>query len=125
MSAGDQKAIVVENGSYLIKAGFGGEDSPIAVFPAVVGTVQNQLDSKEFFVGDEARIKTGGDLRLNYPIDMGFVCNWEDMEKVSYAFITVLLVNHCFTDLASHFLQETLCGSRRSSCSFDRVSIQH
>lgn len=89
MSTEDQKAIVVENGSHFIKAGFGGEDSPLAVFPSVVGTVQNLLDSKEFYVGDEAQINHSN-LKLNYPIDQGFILNWDDMEKVSVVFAAVL-----------------------------------
>ena len=31
------KAVVIDNGSGMCKAGFGGDDAPKAVFPSVVG----------------------------------------------------------------------------------------
>ena len=34
------------------------------------------------YVGDEAMNKTGI-LTLKYPIDHGFVTNWDDMDKIS------------------------------------------
>ena len=35
----DVSAVVIDNGSCLIKAGFAGDDCPRAVFPTVVGCV--------------------------------------------------------------------------------------
>ena len=33
----DVAAIVIDNGSHSIRAGFAGDDAPISVFPSVVG----------------------------------------------------------------------------------------
>ena len=37
MSEEEQYALVVDNGSYMMKAGFSGDDSPRAAFPTLVG----------------------------------------------------------------------------------------
>ena len=37
MADDDVSALVVDNGSGMCKAGFGGEDAPRAVFPSIVG----------------------------------------------------------------------------------------
>ncbi|UJR26509.1 hypothetical protein I4U23_007836 [Adineta vaga] len=78
--------IVIDNGTGMLKAGFGGEDAPRAVFPAVVGRpryniVMNGMHQKDAFVGDEALAKRGI-LALQYPIENGIVGNWNDMEKI-------------------------------------------
>jgi len=80
----DQVAIVVDNGSYQIRAGFGDDDCPRTVFPSIVGTPRIQLLSnpKACYVGDEAQTKRGI-LNLKYPIEQGIIQNWDDMEKVS------------------------------------------
>ena len=43
--------IVVDNGSGSVKAGFAGEDSPISVFPSVVGYSEGCGD---YYIGQEA-----------------------------------------------------------------------
>ncbi|CAF1149094.1 unnamed protein product [Adineta steineri] len=78
--------IVLDNGSGMVKAGFGGEDAPRAVFPAVVGrprynVVMSGMNQKDSFVGDEALAKKGI-LSIQYPIEHGIVTNWNDMEKI-------------------------------------------
>lgn len=79
-------AVVVDNGSGMCKAGFAGDDAPRAVFPTVVGRpkmpgIMVGLDQKEVYVGEEAQTKRGV-LKTEYPIEAGFVKNWDDMEKV-------------------------------------------
>ena len=39
----EQAALVVDNGSYMIKAGFSGDDAPRAVLPTVVGSASGYL----------------------------------------------------------------------------------
>ncbi|KAJ5066495.1 actin alpha skeletal muscle [Anaeramoeba ignava] len=78
--------IVIENGSFYIKAGFGGDDAPRAVFPTIVGRPKNPqimvgMGPKDVYVGDEAQSKRGI-LKLNYPIQNGIIINWDDMEKI-------------------------------------------
>lgn len=79
-------AVIIDNGSGMVKAGFAGDDAPRSVFPTVVGRpkvpgIMVGLDQKEVYVGDEAQQKRGV-LRMEHPIDHGIVTNWDDMEKV-------------------------------------------
>merc|ERR1711924_386496 len=83
---GDEKpAIVVDNGSGMMKAGCSGEDAPKVTFSSVVGYPKGKSalvgTEKDFYVGEEAQQKRGI-LLLKYPLDHGIVNNWDDMEKV-------------------------------------------
>ncbi|VDN09579.1 unnamed protein product [Dibothriocephalus latus] len=78
--------VVIDNGSGLCKAGFAGEDSPISVFPSIIGRPKNPqmmvgISQQDHYVGDEAQ-KMRGVLTLQYPIEYGVVKNWDDMEKI-------------------------------------------
>jgi actin-related protein len=86
MAEEDQTALVVDNGSGMVKAGFSGDDAPRAVFPSIVGRpkVRSTMvgsENKDVYVGDEAQAKRGI-LHLKYPIAHGIVTSWDDMEKI-------------------------------------------
>lgn len=84
---GEEKtAVVIDNGSGMVKAGFAGEDAPRSVFPSLVGRPKYDstmlgMGLKDCYIGDEAQIKRGI-LALKYPIEHGVVTNWDDMEKI-------------------------------------------
>jgi len=86
MDEDEVAALVVDNGSGMVKAGFAGDDAPRAVFPSIVGRPKHTgvmvgMGQKDSYVGEEAQAKRGI-LILQYPISHGIVTSWEDMEKI-------------------------------------------
>jgi len=81
----ENPAIVVDNGSGMMKAGCSGEDAPKVTFSSVVGYPKQKTalvgTDKDYYIGEEAQQKRGI-LILKYPLEHGIVQNWEDMEKV-------------------------------------------
>lgn len=83
---GEVSAIVCDNGSGMVKAGFAGDDAPRAVFPSIVGRPKHEgvmvgMGQKDAYVGEEAQQKRGI-LSLKYPLSHGVVTDWDDMEKI-------------------------------------------
>lgn len=86
-----EKPIVIDNGSGVVKAGYGGDDHPCAVFSTIIAKPKNpgvmigNKDNKEedFFIGDEAHQKRGVCL-VYYPIEHGIIMDWDNMKKIWY-----------------------------------------
>eukprot|EP00009_Paramoeba_aestuarina_P014406 CAMPEP_0201535490 /NCGR_PEP_ID=MMETSP0161_2-20130828/59182_1 /ASSEMBLY_ACC=CAM_ASM_000251 /TAXON_ID=180227 /ORGANISM="Neoparamoeba aestuarina, Strain SoJaBio B1-5/56/2" /LENGTH=375 /DNA_ID=CAMNT_0047940709 /DNA_START=41 /DNA_END=1168 /DNA_ORIENTATION=+ len=78
----DFQAVVTDNGSCMMKAGFAGDDAPRAVFPTIVGTLKDgTISPKETYVGHEAQSKRGI-LNLTSVVEKGLVSDWDKMEKI-------------------------------------------
>lgn len=80
------RVVVIDNGSFLIKAGFNGSEMPCAVFTPVVGWpgqfyIPECQGHFSELVGDEPLVKQRL-FSLSYPIEYGIITNWDDMEKV-------------------------------------------
>jgi actin-related protein len=81
-------ALVIDNGSGMVKAGIAGDNAPRCVFPSIIGRPRYKgamvsLQIRTEYIGDEAQSKRGM-LTLKYPIEHGIVTNWDDMEKIWY-----------------------------------------
>jgi actin-related protein len=80
-------AVVIDNGSYMSKAGFAGQDNATYEFHSTVGLHRyftNRFEFERFrgsYVGDEAHNRRSV-LTLSHPIERGTITNWDDMEKV-------------------------------------------
>jgi actin-related protein len=86
MEGEESAALVIDNGSGMVKSGFSGDDAPRAVFPSIVGRAKHQasmvgMAQKDAYIGDEAQSKRGV-LKLSYPIEHGIITSWDDMEKI-------------------------------------------
>ena len=79
----EMAALVIDNGSGLVKAGFAGDEAPKAVFPSIVGRPKRQgiAGQRSYYVGDEVQSRRSI-LTVDYPIKRGIVTNWDDMEKL-------------------------------------------
>lgn len=84
----ESPALILDNGSGFCKAGFAGESTPRAIFPAVVGWPKApgtqagmELSTRRGMVGDEAQARERV-LNLKRPLEHGVVTSWEDMERV-------------------------------------------
>ena len=74
---------VIDNGSYMTKAGFAGEDAPRAVFPTIVkrqlfAGVMVGMDQRDCYVGSEALSKRSNFI-IKHPVQNGIGTNWDDM----------------------------------------------
>jgi len=88
MSQDIPPALVIDNGSGMVKAGIAGDNAPRCVFPSIIGRPRYKgamvsLQLRTEYIGDEAQSKRGM-LTLKYPVEHGIVTNWDDMEKIWY-----------------------------------------
>jgi actin-related protein len=76
-----KQALVIDNGSGLIKAGLAGEDRPSEIFPSFVGRPKHKkvlpgsMAEPDYYVGTDAE-QNRGLLKLRHCIKNGIVENW-------------------------------------------------
>ncbi|XP_072170598.1 actin CyI, cytoplasmic-like [Diadema setosum] len=87
---GMNSAVVIDNGSGILKAGLAGNDYPSVVFSSVVGKPKRQPSAQSLgpsrrpvreYVGSDAQRRRDL-LNLTYPIDHGIISDWDAMETI-------------------------------------------
>ena len=92
------KSIVIDNGSFNIKAGFGGDEGPKIVIRNVIGENKYDYgkiegDEKKIFIGEEALRKIDK-LNIKFPMKRNIIKDWDIMEKIwKHIFKNELKVN--------------------------------
>lgn len=87
--ASDKHALVIDNGSDTIKAGFSCKNQPQVIIPSLVGQPRPKFlnhitfnpNLKDRYVGNEAQVNRDI-LEISHPIENGLIKQWDDMEKV-------------------------------------------
>ena len=102
--------VVIDNGSYKLKAGFAGDDNPKTVFPSVKGILrksgyESRSHSESNYIGEDAIYSERG-MILKSPFDNGIIYDWETMEQIwHYTFYNKLRI---FPDEHPILLSENL-----------------
>ena len=86
MQVNNYSTVIIDIGSGIIKAGFGGEDGPRNIFDSLVGTPKMPgcmvgMEKIERYVGDEAISKLEI-MNFNAPIQRGLISDWDKFETL-------------------------------------------
>ena len=91
-SANKSEAVIIDNGSGLMKVGMAGEDVPRSIFPTIIGKPKMPglmvgVDQKDVYIGNEVKEKKSI-LKADNPIVKGIIQDWDDMKKIwQYAIV--------------------------------------
>ncbi|CAD6888381.1 unnamed protein product [Tilletia controversa] len=110
--SGDVPAIVIDNGSSELRAGFAlpGVDTPPLVFDSVISRYRDRKRSTNLLlVGSDAYVDTQSRSGIRRPFDMDVVCNYDVMESV-FDFTFSRLGIESETVQHPILLTETLCN---------------
>ena len=77
-----RQSVIIDNGSFSIKAGLAGEDAPSVIFPSIVGQPISGTAVNDSYIGNEAQ-RIRDILMLSCPIRHGLIIDWDDIEKVT------------------------------------------
>ena len=77
----ETEAVIIDNGSGMIQAGYSGNDAPEVCFPTVFGRPKSDPMGGIKAYGKDAWEKRG-DLSLSSPVANGIIENWDDMTKI-------------------------------------------
>ena len=80
----DSNSVVIDNGSYMIRAGFANDEKSFRAFPTTIGRPKYHSSygyNKKYYIGEEAEEKRIV-LKINNPIENGVITDWDDMGKV-------------------------------------------
>ncbi|CAI0450628.1 unnamed protein product, partial [Linum tenue] len=97
--ADEVSAIVLDLGSHTCKAGYAGEDAPKAVFPSVVGAidqmeVDDNTNERKLYVGSQSLGFRRDNMEVLSPIKDGVVMDWDIVDSIwDHAFRECLLVD--------------------------------
>lgn len=85
----DQPAVVIDNGTGMMKSGLAGDDAPKSYIPTQVGSTKYEAmigaNYKDFAIGQEL-VNKGGLFKINSPIEHGYIENFDYM-KVLWDYI--------------------------------------
>uniref|UniRef100_A0A8I3WAC9 Actin-like n=1 Tax=Callithrix jacchus TaxID=9483 RepID=A0A8I3WAC9_CALJA len=93
----DSTPLICDYGSGFSKVGFAGMESPVGVFPTVLGKLWHDnvlvgTEEKDWFIGEEVQ-KNRGKLNLQYPISRATITNLDNMEQIwHHSFYQVLRI---------------------------------
>lgn len=81
----EKPAVVIDNGSYSIKAGFACDNHPVSIFRTLIGrpsSLNGSYGNKyyEVYIGDDALGQVN--LELSHPIEKGTIVHWDNMERI-------------------------------------------
>ncbi|XP_072930276.1 actin-like [Epargyreus clarus] len=82
----EKPPVVIDNGSFSIKAGFACDNHPVSIFRTIVGRPNYLHGSygKEYYdvyIGDDAAVRVE-DLELSHPVVCGRIVHWDNMERI-------------------------------------------